>query len=129
MADIGKSVLLADDDLTLSEMYSVRLKAEGFNVIVARDGQEALDKTKESHPNVILLDVMMPKYSGIEVLKKLKADPDTKDIPVLILTALVQDKQKMDSMASGADDYIVKSESMPGDVVAKVHAALENSKA
>jgi DNA-binding response OmpR family regulator len=128
MAEAGKSVLLADDDLTLSEMYSERLKAEGFNVIVARDGQEALDKTKESHPNVILLDVMMPKFSGIEVLKKLKADPETKDIPILILTALVQDKQKMDSMASGADDYIVKSESMPGDVVAKVHAALENHK-
>ena len=129
MAETGTGILLADDDLTLSEMYSERLKAEGFNVIIAHDGQEALDKVASDHPNLILLDVMMPKFNGIEVLKKLKADDATKDIPILMLTALVQDKQKTEAMENGANGYIVKSESMPSDVVAKIHATLEKAKA
>src|SRR5579872_6813403 len=126
MAEPGKSVLLADDDMTLREMYAERLKAEGFTVVTAKDGKETLEKIKEDRPNVILLDVMMPEMNGIDVLKKIKADEDTKNIPVIILTALVQDRQKMESMSNGAEDYIIKSETMPGDVVAKVHAALEN---
>lgn len=125
MAETYKSVLLADDDLTLREMYSERLKSAGFTVEAAKDGEEALAKAKDLHPNIILLDIMMPKMNGLDVLKQLKAADDTKSIPVIVLTALIQDRDKMESITSGADDYIVKSETMPGDVIEKVKAVLE----
>lgn len=125
MAESFKSVLLVDDDLTLREMYSERLKAEGFSVEMAKDGEEALAKASELKPNIILLDIMMPKINGLDVLKKLREQEDTKAIPVIVLTALIQDREKMESITRGADDYIVKSEAMPGDVIQKVHALLE----
>lgn len=125
MAESLKSILLADDDITLREMYAERLKAEGFTVETAQDGEDALQKATELLPNAILLDVMMPKMNGLDVLKKLKEQDATKNIPIIILTALIQDREKMESITRGADDYIVKSEAMPGDVIAKVHAVLE----
>jgi DNA-binding response OmpR family regulator len=120
MADSFKSILLVDDDLTLREMYSERLKAEGFVVEMAMDGEEALSKATEMHPNIILLDIMMPKINGLDVLKKLREQEETKAIPVIVLTALIQDREKMESITRGADDYIVKSETMPGEVIQKV---------
>ena len=125
MAEEYKSILLADDDLTLREMYSERLKAEGFTVEMAKDGEEALAKASEVHPNLILLDVMMPKMNGLDVLKKLREQSDTANIPVIVLTALIQDREKLESITRGADGYIVKSETMPGDVIAKVKEVIE----
>jgi len=129
MADQYKSILLVDDDLTLREMYSERLKAEGFSVETAKDGEEALQKAADLHPNVILLDVMMPKINGLDVLKKLREQDDTKDTAVIVLTALIQDREKMESITRGADDYIVKSETMPGEVIQKIHDVLEKKAA
>lgn len=129
MTDTFKSILLVDDDLTLREMYMERLKAEGFSVEMAKDGEEALQKAADLHPNIILLDIMMPKINGLDVLKKLKSSDQTSDIPVIVLTALIQDREKMESITRGADDYIVKSEMMPGDVIAKVKNLLDNPKA
>jgi DNA-binding response OmpR family regulator len=120
MSEAFKSILLVDDDLTLREMYSERLKAEGFVVEMAQDGEEALSKATEMHPNIILLDIMMPKINGLDVLKKLREQEETKAIPVIVLTALIQDREKMESITRGADDYIVKSETMPGEVIQKV---------
>lgn len=128
MTDTFKSILLVDDDLTLREMYTERLKAEGFTVETAKDGEEALAKAKDLMPNIILLDIMMPKINGLDVLKKLKQNSDTKNIPVIVLTALIQDREKMESITRGADDYIVKSEIMPGDVIEKVKNLLDNPK-
>lgn len=125
MADINKSILLVDDDLTLREMYTERLKAEGFQVTSARDGEEAIKIATEVKPNVILLDIMMPKINGLDVLKRLKDQSETKDIPVIVLTALIQDQERMESITRGADDYIVKSETMPGEVIEKIHKLLE----
>jgi len=125
MPEANKSILLVDDDLTLREMYSERLKAEGFVVEMAKDGEEALAKAGEDHPNLILLDIMMPKINGLDALKRLKENPETKEIPVIVLTALIQDREKMESITRGADDYIVKSEMMPGEVIQKVKALLE----
>ena len=127
MAETGKSILIVDDDLTLREMYVERLKAEGFSVDAAKDGEEAILKAKTGHPNVILLDIMMPKINGLDVLKMLKSDDETKDIPVLLLTALIQDIDKTKGMSSGADDYIVKSATMPGEVISKIRIALEKA--
>lgn len=125
MVDSMKSILLVDDDLTLREMYAERLKAEGFVVEMAQDGEEALAKVKDLNPCVILLDIMMPKINGLDVLKKLKEDDATKPIPVLVLTALIQDKDRMESVTRGADGYIVKSETMPGEVIQKIKDVLE----
>lgn len=120
----GKVVLLVDDDLTLREMYDERLKAEGFEIIQATNGEEALAKAKESKPNIILLDIMMPKVNGFDVLKQLKEDEELKAIPVIILTALIQDVDRLQGQKLGAADYIVKSETMPGEVIAKIKKAL-----
>lgn len=125
MTDLNKSILLVDDDLTLREMYTERLKAEGFAVDTAKDGEEALQKATNSRPNIVLLDIMMPKINGLDVLKKLREQESTKNIPVIVLTALIQDREKMESITRGADDYIVKSETMPGDVIAKIRRVLE----
>ncbi|OGD57138.1 hypothetical protein A2V71_01745 [Candidatus Berkelbacteria bacterium RBG_13_40_8] len=120
----GKVILLVDDDLTLREMYEERLKAEGFDIIQASNGEEAMKKAKENKPNIILLDIMMPKINGFDVLKDLKADPDLKEIPVIVLTALIQDVDRVQGKKLGAVDYIVKSETMPGEVITKIKNAI-----
>lgn len=122
--EAGKVVLLVDDDLTLREMYEERLKAEGFEIIQASNGEEAMQKARESKPNVVLLDIMMPKINGFDVLKDLKANDELKDIPVIVLTALIQDVDKVQGKKLGAADYIVKSETMPGEVIAKIKNAI-----
>ncbi|AKM82071.1 TPA: response regulator [Candidatus Berkelbacteria bacterium] len=123
--DEGKTILLVDDDLTLREMYEERLKAEGFTIVQASNGEEALSKAKEVKPNIILLDIMMPKINGFDVLKDLKSDPDLKDVPVIVLTALIQDVDRIQGKKLGATDYIVKSETMPGEVIAKIRNAMK----
>jgi len=122
--DEGKVILLVDDDLTLREMYDERLKAEGFEIIQASNGEEAIRSAHDYKPNVILLDIMMPKINGFDVLKQLKEDPDTKDIPVIVLSALIQEVDKLQGKKLGAADYIVKSETMPGEVMAKIKAVM-----
>lgn len=116
-----KSVLIIDDDLTLREMYEDYLKANGFTVITAQDGEEGLDRAKESHPSAILLDLMMPKINGIEVLRRLKADATMKDIPVIVFTALIQDLEKQESFAAGASDYVVKNDINPKGIKDKIN--------
>lgn len=122
--DEGKTILLVDDDLTLREMYEERLKTEGFTIVQASNGEEALSKAKEIKPSIILLDIMMPKINGFDVLKDLKADPDLHNIPVIVLTALIQDVDRVQGNKLGAADYIVKSETMPGEVITKIRNAM-----
>ncbi len=120
----GKTILLVDDDLTLREMYEERLKTEGFIITQASNGEEAIKLAKETKPQIILLDIMMPKVNGFDVLKNLKADPATKGIPVIVLSALIQDVDRSEGKKLGAVDYIVKSETMPGEVIAKIKNAI-----
>lgn len=120
----GKTILLVDDDLTLREMYEERLKAEGFSIVQATNGNEALQKARESKPNVVLLDIMMPKVNGFDVMREMKADPELKEIPIIVLTALIQDVDRVQGKKLGATDYIVKSETMPGEVIAKIKNAI-----
>jgi len=128
-AEAKTRVLIVDDDQTLCDMYAERLKAEGFDVAVAYNGEEGAAKAVEYLPNVILLDIMMPKVNGFNTLEILKSTKETKDIPVLLLTALIQEENKRRGLQAGAMDYIIKSESMPGDVITKIKAAIEKSKA
>lgn len=126
--DAKTRVLLVDDDTTLLDMYKERLEIAGFDVVTAVNGEEALAKAVESVPNVILLDIMMPKINGFDALNILKNTPETKNIPVIVLTALTQEIHRKKGLAAGADDFIVKSETMPRDVIAKIEKVITNKK-
>jgi DNA-binding response OmpR family regulator len=117
-------ILLVDDDMTLHEMYAERLKAEGYTVVSAYDGEEAIEKTYSENPDIILLDVMMPKINGIDVMKKLREDQKTANIPVILLTALIQEISKIKTMMKPYDQYLVKSEVMPQDVIKTIEESL-----
>lgn len=116
-------ILIVEDDIPLRDMYRERLEMEGYGVDVASDGEQGLAKATESCPNLILLDLMMPKISGLDVLDLLKSTPKTKDIPVIVLTALTTVKTK--SLVFGAEDYLVKAESSLEDMVKKVNEVIE----
>lgn len=125
MPNVGTTILLAEDDLTLCEMYSERLKQEGFSVILAKDGEETLNQIREFSPAAVILDLMMPKINGIDVLKELKADPLTKDIPIIVVTALVQEIDTIKDLLGPRDAYLIKSEVMPGDIINHIKKIIE----
>ena len=120
MPDLKAKILLVEDDVPLRDMYETRLKYEGYETVVATDGEEALAKAVSEKPDLILLDIMMPKISGFDVLDILKSTEATKHIPIIILTVLEQESNKVKGLVSGAEDYIIKSQSMPQEVIAKI---------
>jgi len=120
-------ILLVDDDMTLHEMYAERLRAEGYVIVSAFDGEEAIQKAGAEMPDIILLDIMMPKINGIDVMKKLREDEKTAGIPIILLTALVQEISKIKSMMQPGDNYLVKSEIMPGDVIKTIEESLKKA--
>lgn len=126
MAYEGTTILLAEDDIILSELYTERLKQEGFTVVHAGNGEEALEFVKEYNPSLIILDIMMPKMNGLDVLKSLKDNPETAKIPVIIVTALVQEIEKLNKIMTQADAYVVKSEVLPGEIIEEVKKRLNN---
>lgn len=113
---MAKVLLIVEDDPLMSRMYKKIFTFEKYDVDTAADGEEGLDKARSLKPTVILLDIMMPKMNGLQVLDKLKADPDTKNIPVIMLTNLASDKDAENAMIKGAVKYIVKSEHDPKEV-------------
>ncbi|MEI8143401.1 MAG: response regulator [Candidatus Berkelbacteria bacterium] len=115
-----KVILVVDDDPTLLEMYVERFKASGAIVIKAVNGEDAITQIKENHPVCVLLDVMMPKVNGFDVLKEIRGNSDTAQTPIIVLTALNDDVKRKMAMDLGANDFICKAESLPSDVVAKV---------
>lgn len=117
---MGKKVLLVDDDLTLNQMYEERLKMEGLDVATARDGQEAVAKAKSEKPDIVLLDIMMPGVDGFQVLEALRKLPETQKIPILLVTALIQETMRIKGKQLGATDFIIKSEITPGQLVGKI---------
>lgn len=115
-----KKILLVEDDMALSAVYRSRLEIEGFDVREANNGEDALSATVEYRPDLILLDVMMPKISGFDVLDILRNTPETANVRIIMLTALSQPKDKERAKSLGVDDYLVKSQVVIGDVVARV---------
>ena len=115
-----KKILLVEDDMALSAVYRSRLEIEGFDVREANNGEGALSATVEYRPDLILLDVMMPKISGFDVLDILRNTPETANVRIIMLTALSQPKDKERAESLGVDDYLVKSQVVIGDVVARV---------
>ncbi len=127
MAYEGTTILLAEDDVILAELYTDRLKQEGFTVAHANNGEDALKMVTEYSPSLIILDIMMPKMNGLDVLKALKDNAATKDIPVIIVTALVQEIEKINKMMNPADAYIVKSEVLPAEIIEHVKQRLNKA--
>ncbi|MDQ2973030.1 MAG: response regulator [bacterium] len=115
-----KKILLVEDDDSLASVYTTRLEAEGFTVKRVPNGEEALAAALEFDPDLILLDVMMPKVSGFDVLDILRNTPETANTRVIMLTALSQDADREKAMSLGVDDYLVKSQVVIADVVEKI---------
>lgn len=118
--DEKKKILLVEDDIALAAVYRSRLELEGFAIREVNNGEDALSAAVEFKPDLILLDAMMPKISGFDVLDILRNTPDTTNIRVIMLTALSQTKDKERAEALGVDDYLVKSQVVIGDVVERV---------
>ncbi len=118
--DTKKKILLVEDDQALANVYKSRLDIEGFETLWVSNGEEALSSAISFKPNLVLLDAMMPKISGFDVLDILRNTPETNNIHVIMLTALSQPKDKERAEALGVDDYLVKSQVVIGDVIERV---------
>jgi len=115
-----KRILLVEDDAALSGVYKSRLEMEGFAIREVNNGEQALSVAVEFKPDLIILDAMMPKISGFDVLDILRNTPETANIRIIMLTALSQPKDKERAESLGVDDYLVKSQVVIGDVVERV---------
>lgn len=117
-------VLLVEDDFSLRDIYSARFQAEGYTLVTASDGEEALATAMREHPDLIVLDVMMPKISGFDVLDILRSTPETKDTKVIMMTALSGEGDRQRGEALGVNKYLVKSQVTLEDVVTAVKQVL-----
>ena len=121
---INKKILIVEDDEFLLSMYSTKFEIEGYDVVIASDGEMGLKKAEEEKPGIILLDIMLPNMDGFDVLKRLKANRETSSIPVILLTNLSQKQDVEQGLSMGADDYLVKAHFMPSEVVDKINRLL-----
>lgn len=117
------TVLIADDDADILELVAFRLERAGYEVLTAGDGEEALSLARERRPALAVLDVMMPKLTGYDVVRAMRDEDGTRDIPVILLTARVQDADVSRGFEAGADDYVRKPFS-PQELRARVEAVL-----
>ncbi len=120
------TILVVEDEPDLIPLLTYNLEREGFRTIVAKDGEEALLMAKENTPNLILLDWMLPLVSGLEVCRQLRRLPDTRDIPVIMLTAKGEEEDRVRGLNSGADDYLTKPFS-PAELIARIRAVLRRA--
>ncbi|GAB4545697.1 MAG: hypothetical protein Kow0063_39820 [Anaerolineae bacterium] len=124
---MGYSILVAEDERDIREFLAVALQVCGFNVIEARNGEEAIALTHRHNPDLILLDVRMPKVTGFEACETLKADPRTRDIPVIFLSAYAHKEEVQRGLALGADEYLTKPIA-PDVLIERVTAILKQFK-
>lgn len=120
-----KKILVADDEKNIAKLVKVNLERAGFEVVVASDGIETLKKVEEEKPDLIVLDIMMPRMDGITVLKKLKEKEETKSIPVVMLTVKAEDEDIFRGWQEGADSYLTKPFN-PAEVVIIVQGILRD---
>jgi two-component system, OmpR family, phosphate regulon response regulator PhoB len=120
------TILVVEDEPDLIPLLTYNLEREGFRTAVAKDGEEALLMAKETTPNLILLDWMLPLVSGLEVCRQLRRLPDTRDIPVIMLTAKGEEEDRVRGLNSGADDYLTKPFS-PAELIARIRAVLRRA--
>ena len=122
-------VMVVEDDASLREIYSIRITAEGYDVVSAGDGEEALAVAVREKPDLILSDVMMPKISGFDMLDILRSTPETANIKVIMMTALSAEDQRQRGERLGADRYLVKSQVGIEDVINSIHEVLGDREA
>ncbi len=120
-------ILVVDDEVNITQILEFSIGAEGYEVITAANGEEAIDKARREQPDLIILDIMMPKIDGYEACRILKANPLTKGIPVVLLTAKGRDIDKRLGYEGGATDYIIKPFS-PNKLVDRIHQLLVGSR-
>lgn len=129
MNDAKKKVLIIDDDPYLSEAYRMKFEVAGYSIDQAFDGKSGFERAKNSRPDIILLDIIMPLNGGLETLEKLKGDPETKNIPVLTLTNFGSEENVKKSFELGAADFLMKYRFTPEEVVEKVKKTLSSTAA
>jgi two-component system, chemotaxis family, chemotaxis protein CheY len=122
---IKKKILIVEDDSFLSEMYATKLESADFEVIIATDGEQALDKMRLDKPDLVLLDLLMPKKDGFEVLKEKFINSEIKEIPVIVLTNLSQKEQIKKCYELGAKDFLIKAYFVPTEVIKKIRNLID----
>ena len=120
-----KTILLVEDDSFVSDIYQTKISSEGFDMLVAGNGLEAIKRLEEKIPDLILLDIIMPYMDGIDTLKKIKAAEKWKKIPIILLTNLSEKEKIEEAFGLGADDYLIKSHFTPSEVISKVNMVLK----
>jgi DNA-binding response OmpR family regulator len=123
---VRKKILVCDDDSLLVDLIEFRLSAKGYDVEIARDGGEALARLGEGTPDAILLDAMMPVVDGYELLRRIREQDATRDVPVIMLTARKQEQDIVSALELGANDYLVKP-FIPEELVARLGRLIEGA--
>lgn len=121
-------ILIIDDDALMVRMYQTKLKSDGYEVATAADGKEGMEKIKKETPDLVLLDIMMPVMNGLELLKKLKADKETKNLPIVLLSNVGEEADINKGLEMGAVAYLVKASYTPKEVVQKIKEVLKGYK-
>jgi DNA-binding response OmpR family regulator len=122
---MAKNILIVEDDDFFRELIAKRLASEGFNISEAVDGEQGLEKIKETKPDLIVLDILLPGIDGFEVLSKIKEDPIVVSVPVVILSNLGQKEEVEKGMRLGATDYLIKAQVTSDEIVNKVKSVLK----
>ena len=123
---MAEKILMVDDDINALKLIGYTLHREGYEIIAAQSGQEALAKAQKEKPQLVILDIMMPGMDGYEVCRRLRAIPQTAQVPVIMLTARSQVEDKVAGFQAGADDYLTKPV-IPAELLARVKALLLRS--
>ncbi len=126
MNDNKRKILIVDDERYILHILDFSLGAEGYEVITAGDGEQAVERSRSDKPDLIVMDIMMPKMDGFEACKVIKADPDTRDIPVIMLTAKGREVDKKRGLDAGADEYLTKPFS-PAKLIERVQVVLDGT--
>jgi len=121
------NILIVEDEAALVELLTYNLQKAGFRTAVARDGDEAMLAVEETRPDLVLLDWMLPYVSGIEICRRLRRDTDTRDLPIILLTARSEEDDRVRGLEAGADDYVIKPFS-PTELVARVRAVMRRTR-
>jgi two-component system, OmpR family, phosphate regulon response regulator PhoB len=121
------NILIVEDEAALVELLTYNLQKAGFRTAVARDGDEAMLAVEETRPDLVLLDWMLPYVSGIEICRRLRRDSDTRDMPIILLTARSEEDDRVRGLEAGADDYVIKPFS-PTELVARVRAVMRRTR-
>jgi two-component system phosphate regulon response regulator PhoB len=127
MSPVGPGrVLIVEDDPALIELLQYNLEAEGFGTLVVEDGDGAMAALEDEHPDLVILDWMLPNTSGIEICRQIRQNPSHKDMPVIMLTARTEESDRVRGLKTGADDYVVKPFS-PRELIARINAVMRRS--